>query len=59
LNSDDQSIETAHQYRFTFYPEGGSSGGELILSYKGQRAKIKVNPLTGKVATEFLNREAS
>jgi len=59
LNSEDESVENAHYYRFTFYPEGGSSGGELILSYKGQRAKIKVNPLTGKVATEFLNRESS
>jgi general secretion pathway protein H len=44
-------------YQFTFFPEGGGSGGELILSYKDQRVKIKVNPLTGKIETEFLNRE--
>lgn len=43
-------------YEFTFYPEGGSSGGDLILSYEGYQAKISVNPLTGKVTSEFLGK---
>lgn len=41
-------------YKITFYPEGGSSGGELSLSYLGHKAKIIVNPLTGKVESEIL-----
>jgi len=44
-------------YKFTFYPEGGSSGGELILSYLQYKAKIKVNPLTGKIESEILDDE--
>jgi general secretion pathway protein H len=38
---------------FTFYPEGGGSGGELILQQAAYRARISVHPLTGKVATEI------
>jgi general secretion pathway protein H len=41
-------------YKITFYPEGGSSGGELSLSYLGHKAKIIVNPITGKVKSEIL-----
>jgi general secretion pathway protein H len=52
--SDESNIgKTA--YKFTFYPEGGSSGGELILSYLKYKAKIKVNPLTGKIESEILD----
>jgi general secretion pathway protein H len=40
-------------YQFTFYPEGGSSGGEIILSYLEHKAVIRVNPLTGKVEAEI------
>ncbi len=41
-------------YKITFYPEGGSSGGELSLSYLGHKAKIIVNPITGKVESKIL-----
>ena len=40
-------------YKITFYPEGGSSGGELSLSYLGHKAKIIVNPITGKIESEL------
>ena len=40
-------------YKITFYPEGGSSGGELSLSYLGHKAKIIVNPITGKVESKI------
>ncbi|OQW95318.1 MAG: type II secretion system protein GspH [Beggiatoa sp. IS2] len=43
-------------YEFTFYPEGGSSGGEIVLSHEGYQAKISVNPLTGKVISEILGK---
>jgi general secretion pathway protein H len=42
-------------HKITFYPEGGSSGGDLIFSYQGLKAKITVNPLTGKVESKFLD----
>jgi len=42
-------------YKFTFFPEGGSSGGEIILSYLKHKAKISVSPLTGKIESEILN----
>jgi general secretion pathway protein H len=56
VNDDSNIGKTA--YQFTFYPEGGSSGGELILSYlKKYKAKIKVNPITGKIESEILDDE--
>lgn len=44
-------------YKITFYPEGGSSGGELILSYLDHQAKISINPLTGKVESDIFGHE--
>jgi len=41
-------------YKMTFYPEGGSTGGELSLSYFEHTAKITVNPITGKIKSEIL-----
>jgi general secretion pathway protein H len=34
-----------------FYPEGGSSGGELLLSYERDEYRVSVNWLTGAVST--------
>jgi general secretion pathway protein H len=44
-------------YEITFYPEGGSSGGELILTYLDYKAKISVNPITGKVKSDIFDDE--
>lgn len=46
-------------YKITFYPEGGSSGGELILNYQDYKAKISVNPITGKIESEILYDESN
>lgn len=43
--------ETTH--RITFYPEGGSSGGEFFIAQTDYKVKITVNPLTGKIKTIF------
>lgn len=48
-----EASETAN-YKITFYPQGGSSGGELILTYLKLKAKISVNPITGQVESEIL-----
>jgi len=42
-------------YEIAFYPEGGSSGGELIMEYEGIKIKIMVDELTGKVTSEFVD----
>ncbi|WP_244646123.1 GspH/FimT family pseudopilin [Bradyrhizobium campsiandrae] len=35
-----------------FYPDGQSSGGEILLSYKGQKERIVVNWFTGEPRIE-------
>ena len=42
-------------YAITFYPEGGSSGGDIIVTYLEHKSKININPLTGKIKTEALH----
>ncbi|GEM_PF-751932 len=49
----DTNSDTAN-YQITFYPEGGNSGGVLILSYLKYKTKITVNPMTGKIELENL-----
>jgi len=41
------------KYEITFYPEGGCSGGELVLSNEKNQIKITINPLTSKVISEM------
>lgn len=53
---DDESSKTIE---ITFYPEGGSSGGEITLSYHEHQAKIVVDALTGKVRSDILNDQDS
>lgn len=49
-NADNQAV-----YKIIFYPEGGSSGGEIILKHLEHKAKISVNPITGKIESEILH----
>jgi general secretion pathway protein H len=50
--SSKQQEEVEITHTITFYPEGGSSGGEFFLSYQGHKAKITVSALTGKIESE-------
>ncbi len=36
----------------TFYPEGGSTGGALILAQNARQVEIRIDPFSGKVTTE-------
>ena len=54
-NGNDANNQAEH--KITFYPEGGSSGGELTLSYLEYKAKISVNPLTGKIESDIFDNE--
>ncbi len=44
--------KSAHE--ISFYPEGGSSGGEIILTYEAHKMRLKINPLTGKTSAELI-----
>ena len=37
---------------FTFYPEGGSTGGALTLSQGERKTRIVVDPFTGRISSE-------
>jgi general secretion pathway protein H len=54
-DSADQEVEVEDLLEITFYPEGGSSGGSLILALDERVATVMVNPFTGRVETEFDN----
>ncbi|MCB1670469.1 MAG: GspH/FimT family protein [Gammaproteobacteria bacterium] len=47
--------EIEDSLEITFYPEGGSTGGTLLLAFQGRQASITVNPFNGRVETEFLD----
>ena len=37
----------------TFFPEGGSTGGVLLLALDDQTARIVIDPFTGRISNEF------
>jgi len=53
-DSTDREQEVEDRLEITFYPEGGSTGGNLLLREQGRLASIDINPFTGRVETEFL-----
>lgn len=43
------------RFELTFYPEGGSDGGELLVTLDDKfKMKITVHPITGKVKADFV-----
>ncbi len=38
---------------FTFFPQGGSTGGVLILSLDTLNAQIRVDPITGRISAAY------
>ena len=54
-DSANQEIDVEGTLDITFYPEGGSTGGSLILAFEDRLASIAINPFTGRVDTEFLD----
>lgn len=51
-DSTGQQREIDGELDIMFYPEGGSTGGELLLSRNGRRAEINIDPFSGRVNTE-------
>lgn len=52
LKPKDENTEELQHVEITFYPEGGCSGGELVLSNEKNKIKITINPLTSKIVSE-------
>ena len=55
-NDDDDEKQDA-TCSVTFYPEGGSSASNIVVRFQHYRAKITLNPLTGKAEWELLEYE--
>ncbi|MBQ15287.1 MAG: type II secretion system protein GspH [Gammaproteobacteria bacterium] len=52
-DSTEREAEVEEKIEITFYPEGGSTGGTLLLSQAGQLANIIIDPFTGRVSAEI------
>ncbi|MEX0619752.1 MAG: GspH/FimT family protein [Pseudohongiellaceae bacterium] len=50
-DSTDQETEVEDRIDITFFPEGGSTGGTLVLTMDGSIAHLSINPITGRVTT--------
>lgn len=52
VDSTEQERAVTEDLEVTFFPEGGSTGGSLILEESDQRLTIRVDPFTGRVEAE-------
>lgn len=50
-DSAEQEEEVEELIEISFYPEGGSTGGSLLLEQDAQRVTITIDPFTGRVTT--------
>lgn len=50
-----QQVNVESRVEIIFYPEGGSTGGELTLSQGDRSAVISIDPFSGRVRTESAN----
>lgn len=50
--SSSQQIDVEDKLEIIFYPEGGSTGGSILLAQDEQRATIHVDPFSGRVTVE-------
>jgi len=49
----DQLVEVEDVVEIIFYPEGGSTGGELTLRQGDRLAVLHIDPFSGRVSTEL------
>lgn len=53
--STNQVLTVDDSIEITFFPEGGSTGGALVLALQDREAIISIDPFSGKVETEILD----
>ena len=51
-NTTDVDLEVEEKIEISFYPEGGSSGGTIFLTFEDREASIHINPFSGQVEVE-------
>lgn len=51
--------EQTERVEITFFPQGGSTGGVLNFSQNNRSAVIKVDPITGRISTDYDGEESS
>ena len=56
-DSTDREIEIEETTEVTFYPEGGSTGGTLLVAQADQTGVIDIDPFTGRVSSGDPDRE--
>jgi general secretion pathway protein H len=49
-NQPDEEVEHVD---ITFFPQGGSTGGVLNFALNDRKAMIRIDPITGRIATAF------
>jgi general secretion pathway protein H len=54
-DSTDRDIDIEDKLEITFYPEGGSTGGSIILTANERAASLNIDPITGKIESELLD----
>ena len=52
-DSTQQRTPVEDSVAITFFPEGGSTGGALVLTLDEREARITIDPFSGNVQTEF------
>jgi len=55
IDSTEREKEVEDKIEITFFPEGGSTGGTLIMVLGERREAIEIDPFTGRVSTEIEN----
>jgi type II secretion system protein H len=53
-NQPDEEVE---HVEITFFPQGGSTGGVLNFAMNNRTAMIRIDPITGRIATAFNGEE--
>lgn len=46
-------MEVDEKIEVSFYPEGGSSGGTIFLTFEDREAKIQINPFSGQIEVDY------
>jgi general secretion pathway protein H len=52
-DSTHQLVDAADVVEVIFYPEGGSTGGEITLRQGSRQAVLRIDPFSGRVSTQL------
>ena len=55
IDSTEREKVVEEKIEITFFPEGGSTGGTLIMALDERREAIEIDPFTGRVSTGIEN----